>query len=156
MYHLTRVKKGDFGSLCQAAEILNQCGKDMVKRYDLHHWDNPYIKSLLIVLLSARKNTVFLLYDGDRPVATFQIRKDGESMHFSKLAVRPSESGRGAGSYCMKMIEKFAAKQGCKKVAMEVYEPSSHAISFYQNRGYDVVGKSNTLKYQEVIMEKRI
>lgn len=156
MYRLRRIRKKDFGSFGQVAGILNRCGKDMAMRYGLHHWDNLYLKSFLIVLLSIQKNTIYLLYDGKLPVATFQIRKEGEVMHFEKLGTIPAESGRGAGSFCLKMIEKLAKKQGCKKVSMEVYQPSRHAISFYENRGYGIVGEVSTLKYQEVIMEKRI
>ena len=122
MYHLKRVRKTDIISLLKAADILNKCGKDMALKNNLHHWDNPYLKSILIILLSSWKNIIYLLYDGRQPVATFQIKKDGETLHFEKLGTRPSKSGKGAGSYCMKTIEQLAEKKGCKKVSMEVYE----------------------------------
>lgn len=156
MCQVKRVKKNDIVSLFQVAKILNTCGKDMALRYDLHHWDNPYIKSLLIVFSSVLKNQVYIVYNNDKPVATFQTKKYGNTMHFAKLATTPSESGHGIGSYCMEMIENMAVKQGCSKVSMEVYDPSSHAISFYENRGYQIVDKRTTLKYLEAVMEKRI
>ena len=83
-------------------------------------------------------------------------KRNGDALHFEKLGTLPSESGKGIGSFCMKKIEELAKEVGCKKVVMEVYEPSQHAISFYEHKGYVAVGMTDTLKYKEVKMEKRI
>lgn len=154
MYKLLKVRKVDIVKLNNVASILNACGRDMARKYSLYHWDNPYIKTLVIVLICNLKNDVFLLYDDLRPVATFMTNKSGEMFHFEKFGTLPSESGHGAGSFCMMKIEDIARKAGCKKVSMEVYEPSRHAIAFYEHRGYKIIGRENTLKYKEVKMEK--
>lgn len=57
------------------AKILNQCGKDMAQKYNLHHWDNSMVKSCVIVGLCFLKNHVYLVLEGKNPVATFQIKK---------------------------------------------------------------------------------
>lgn len=156
MYTLKKVGKLDIPKLNAVAQILNACGKDMAKKYDLHHWNNPYIKTLIIVALCDLKNTIYLIYDGTKPVATFMTKRNGDALHFEKLGTLPSESGKGIGSFCMKKIEELAKEADCKKVVMEVYEPSQHAISFYEHKGYVTVGLTDTLKYREVKMEKRI
>lgn len=156
MYTLKKVSKLDIPRLKAVARILNACGKDMAKKYDLHHWDNPFIKSLIIVGLCDLNNTIYLLYDETKPVATFMTKSNGEALHFEKLGTLPYESGKGIGSFCMKKIEDLAKEAGCKKVVMEVYEPSQNAISFYEHKGYVAVGMTDTLKYKEVKMEKRI
>lgn len=156
MYKLMKIGKLDISKLNAVAFILNTCGKDMAKKYNLHHWDNPLIKTLMIVGLCDLKNEIYLLYDGNKPVATFMTKRNQDELHFEKLATLPSESGKGIGSYCMSKIEELAKDAGCKKVVMEVYEPSQHAISFYEHKGYTVVGMTDTLKYKEVKMEKRI
>lgn len=156
MYTLKKVGKLDIKKLNAIATILNACGKDMAKKYNLHHWDNPFIKSLIIVCLCDLKNTIYLIYDGTKPVATFMTKRNGDALHFEKLGTLPSESGKGIGSFCMKKIEELAKAGGCKRVTMEVYEPSQHAISFYKHIGYEAVGMTDTLKYKEVKMEKRI
>ena len=56
----------------------------------------------------------------------------------------------------MKKIEAIAKKRSCYKVVMEVYEPSQHAVSFYEHKGYKRVGMVDTLKYKEIKMEKSI
>lgn len=146
----------DILGLKAVARILNICGKDMASKFDLHHWDNPFIKTLVIVVLCDIKNDISLLYDGNKPVATFMTKCNGDELHFEKLGTLPSESGQGIGSYCMNKIEEMAKDAGCRKIVMEVYEKSQHAISFYEHKGYTVVGTTGTLKYKELKMEKRI
>lgn len=155
-YKLKKVSVYDIPQLTKVAAILNACGKDMARKYNLHHWDNPYIKSFAIVCLCVLKNEVFLLYSDNSPVATFQIKVKNETLHFEKLGTLPSAAGQGIGSLCMKKIETIAQKRGCNKVVMEVYEPSQHAITFYENKGYKSVGMVDTLKYREIKMEKNI
>ncbi len=156
MFELKKVGKLDIRKLFSVADILNACGKDMAVKYDLHHWDNSYFKSLAIVGICDLKNDIYLLFDEKKPVATFMTRIIKDALHFEKLGTLPSESNRGIGTLCMEKIEGIAKKLGCKKVIMEVYEPSRHAIEFYEHRGYKVWGKTETLKYTEIKMEKNI
>lgn len=156
MYRFEKIGKFNILKISRVSAILNDCGKDMADKYGLHHWDNPYVKSLLIVELCALRNSVYLLFKSNRPVAAFMTRVQGEELHFEKLGTLPAESGKGIGSICMRKIEEIAKRQGCKKVVMEVYEPSKHAISFYLHKGYRMAGIKDTLKYKVIKMEKSI
>lgn len=151
-----RVKPLNISGLIQAARILHTCGKDMAQTQDLHHWDNPFWKSLAIAGLGALKNEVWLAEWDGSPVGTYQIRQQGEVLRFEKLATLPSAAGQGIGSRCMERIEAAACGRGCSKVTMEVYAPSAHAIAFYEHRGYRTMGTVKTLKYEEVRMEKDV
>ncbi len=154
LYTLKKVGRLDIIRLNKVASILNACGKDMAIKYDLHHWDNPYLKSFVIVGLCALKNNIYLLYADEKPVATFMTTIQDDALHFEKLGTLPSEAGKGIGSLCMSKIEEIAKNAGCKKVVMEVYELSQHALSFYKHKGYKAVGMIDTLKYKEVRMER--
>ena len=156
MYELVKVKKFDLVRYKCVSSILNACGKDMAKKYNLHHWDNSKLKSFAIVFYCSLKNDIYLLYFGDKPVATFMVKLCGKILHFEKLGTLPSESGKGIGSFCINSIEAIASKEGCNKVVMEVYKPSQHAILFYTHKGYTVTGCTDTLKYEELKMEKEI
>ena len=156
MYELKKVRKLDIPKLRTVAHILNACGKDMAEKDDLHHWDNSYIKSLIIASMCSLKNDIYILYDESNPAATFMTKKKGEYLHFEKLGTLPSKSGKGIGSLCMAKIEEIAKDADCKKIGMEVYEPSQYAISFYEHKGYKTIGTTETLKYKEIIMEKSI
>ena len=137
------------------AKILYRCGKDMAQRHDLHHWDNSMLKTVAVVCYGLIKNKTFLVYD-DEATATFQIRKDGDSLHFGKLATLPDCSGKGIGSWCLKYIEQTAKEQGCFSVSMEVYDKSNHAKDFYLHRGYVLCGEVKTRKYTEFKMRKEL
>ena len=156
MYKVKKVSKLDISSLNTVARILYACGKDMAQEYNFHHWDNPYIKTIAIVGVCGIKSEIYLLYDDNKPVATFMIQRDEDEFRFEKLGTFPSESGKGIGSYCMRKIEEMAKEAGCKRIVMAVYEPNKHAISFYKHKGYTVVGTTKTMKYREVKMEKSI
>lgn len=140
----------------EVSKILNSCGKDMAYKYNLHHWDNSKLKSFAIVLYCSFKNDIYLTYINNNPVATFMVKQYGKSLHFEKLGTLPSEAGKGIGSYCVNEIENIAMNSGCNKVYMEVYKLSQHAISFYSHKGYTVTGSYDTLKYEEIKMEKNI
>lgn len=154
MYQVKKI--GIFNVLGQIKlnNILFDCGKDMAKKYDLHHWDNSHFKNFIILALCELKNTVYLVIDDEKPVATFQIKQVGKTMCFEKLACLPKYSRKGIGSFCMNYIEEMAKKKDCERVAMEVYLPSQHALDFYLHKGYVVCGETKTLKYSEVKMEK--
>lgn len=154
MYKVKKISLLNFLGQLKVNDILFDCGKDMAIKFDLHHWDNSHFKNFLIVAMCELKNTVYLVTDNEKPIATFQTKKIGKTMRFEKLASSPKNSGKGVGSFCMKEIENIAKKSGCEKVCMEVYSSSQHALDFYLHRGYKVCGETKTLKYSEVKMEK--
>lgn len=143
-------------NLVDISKILNACGKDMSMKYGLNHWNNPLLKSFIIVCLCALKNKMYLVLEENKPVATYQIRILDRELFFEKLAVLPCAEGKGYGAYCMKQIEQEAILLDLKKVKMEVYDKSENAIGFYIHQGYKKVAKNKTLKYTDIIMEKEL
>lgn len=157
MYSIRKLSKCNIAGLAKVSGILYECGKDMAKKYDLHHWDNSHIKNHIIVALCALKNDVYLVYKGKTPVATFQTKKTGQGQFcFKKLATSPEFAGEGIGTWCLTTIENLAKEKGCAEVVCEVYDKSEHAKGFYEHRGYTVCGETDTLKYKELKMRKEI
>lgn len=134
-------------------KILHTCGKDMAKKYDIHHWDNSWIKTFVIVLRCLIKNKVYVV-EYEKIIATYQTKKNGNALYFEKLAVMPEVNGKGIGSFCLNQIEAEAKNAGCTKVQMDVYSKSQHPIQFYVNHGYTQAGEDKTLKYEVVCFEK--
>ena len=128
----------------------------MAREFDLHHWDNSYFKTLLIVTLCTFKNEIFIVYDNSIPVATFQIRKFNNQLIFQKLATVPLYEKKGIGSFCLNKIELLGKEKNCSEVICEVYEKSLHAKSFYENRGFFLYGNKSTRKYNELLFKKMI
>ena len=156
MYEIKEIGLFNILGQLKVNHILFECGKDMAKRHNLHHWDNSHFKNFIIVVLCELKNKVYLLEEDGKPTATFQIKRVGDVMRFEKLACSPKYSRKGIGSYCMGVIEAFAKDSNCKKVCMEVYSQSQHALDFYIHRGYEAFGETKTMKYSEVKMEKTL
>lgn len=154
---IKKIKLCNLISLWGITKILKACGEDMYSKYGLKHWKNGYLKTLLIVILCATKNSVYAVFDSNGlMIATFQTKIRDDALHFSKLAVLPSSSSRGVGSYCIGEIESMARSFGLSKLKCEVYDKSLHAYAFYEKRGFVRVGELNTLKYSEFILEKRL
>ena len=156
MVEIKRIGKHDFAGQMKINKILYDCGKDMAEKYDLHHWDNSRFKNFVILILCEMRNSVLLVIENGEPVATFQTRVDDSILRFEKLACSPMYAGKGIGSYCMDYIEKVAKESNCKKICMEVYSQSQHAIEFYKHKGYVVSGETKSLKYGELKMEKAL
>lgn len=156
MYSVVRVRLWNIAGLLKVSHILYECGKDMAKRYGLHHWDNSHFKNWIIVALCVLKNNVYLVRDNKTPIATFQTRRVDRSYLFQKLATSPSFSGKGVGSFCLAQIERMGLDEGCKEIICEVYDKSEHAKAFYEHKGYSVYGTTDTLKYQELKLKKEL
>lgn len=154
MYQYRRVHLWNIPGLWKVIAILSRCGKHMAQTQDLYHWDNSFIKTACIVGLCALRNKIWLVYDRERAIATFQTKKTSIGLHPQKLGTDPQFSGKGVGSYCMQIVEEMAKAEGCTKVYFEVYDKSQHALAFYEHRGYACCGQTSTLKYTELIMEK--
>lgn len=150
MYSIHRLSRFNILSLKKVSDILYECGKDMADKYNLHHWDNTHGKNWLIVALCALKNNIYLVYNGEIPIATFQTRRVNQSFLFQKLATIPKMAGKGIGGFCLTEIECMAKAEGCTEVVCEVYDKSEHAIKFYDHRGYIVYGATETIKYKEL------
>lgn len=156
LYSIYKIKKWDVVGLLKISDILYKCGKDMAKRYSLHHWNNSRLKTWVIVFLCLLKNNIYLVCEKNILVATFQTRKIDDSFLFQKLATLPEYAGGGIGSFCLNEIERLAKTEGCEAIICEVYDKSEHAKRFYENRGYHTYGVVNTIKYKEIKLKKEI
>lgn len=156
MFLVRKVHFWNIGLLFHVAEILYQCGKDMAVKYSLHHWDNSHFKTWIIVFICLLKNEIYLVYEEKFPVATFQTRKVKRSYLFQKLATSPKSSGRGVGTFCLNEIERMGRNRGCTELLCEVYQKSLHAKDFYIRRGFEIYGTTDTLKYSEDKLRKKL
>ena len=156
MYSVHKLNIWNVKELLEVSNILYQCGKQMATEYDLHHWDNSHIKNWIIVLLCALKNHIYLVFENETPVSTFQTRKISQSYLFQKLATLPEFAGKGIGTFCLNEIERLAKSENCKEIICEVYDKSEHAKTFYEHKGYLSYGETDTLKYKELKLRKEL
>ena len=87
MYSIKKLGKFNIFGLKKVSDILYECGKDMARKYDLHHWDNSRFKNWIIITLCALKNSIYLIYKDGTPVATFQTKKMANPFCFKNAIV---------------------------------------------------------------------
>lgn len=156
-YSLKEAAAWNFPSLICASVIIKKCGDDMYAKYGLSHWKNSFIKTFLIVFYKSLNHKVYTLSnESGITVATFQTKRCGDSLHFSKLAVLPEMSSNGIGSYCLQIIADLAKRSGLKYLRCEVYNQSRRAYDFYINNGFTEISEISTFKYQEAVLQKKI
>ncbi|MBQ1212535.1 MAG: GNAT family N-acetyltransferase [Clostridia bacterium] len=155
-YSVEKISLINIPRVLDVTAILKLCGEDMFSRYGLNHWKNSGFKTFLIVCYTMLKNHTYCVLDGERVIATFQTKLSDDGLHFSKLAVSPDESGKGVGSFCLSEMEKLARMAHRTKLACEVYDKSERARDFYLGRGFEIIGQTETLKYTELVLEKKL
>jgi len=156
VHSVVRVSLLSSRRLFQVEHILYECGKYMAEKEDLHHWDNSHIKNMLIVIYCFLKNQVYLVYEGNTAVATFQTKVIGDKLCFQKLATMPNKQGCGLGAFCLHEMENIAIQNSCSSLNCEVYEKSSHAVNFYEHHDFKISGKKQTLRYTELVMVRSL
>jgi predicted GNAT family N-acyltransferase len=75
----------------------------------------------------------FVVYDGERPVATARMYGTEEPYHIGRVAVMKEYRGTGIGAYVMSRVEKFATEQGICTLTLSA---QVRASGFYEKCGY--------------------
>lgn len=158
-YELTakRVRLYNIGAIIACTTILYQTGKDMAKRYGLHHWDRPWLITLAAFVLGVIKHPAFAFLNAEKKiVATLQMRIEGDILWTIKLGVLASEKGNAIGGVCMQYCEDEGKKNGCTTAQGIVYAKAEHSLAFHRKRGYTVYDdvRDHSDKYELVRIEK--
>lgn len=75
-----------------------------------------------------------------------------------QFGVLPELQGTGIGNRLLSVVEKMAAQDQCRELALDTAEPAIHLHHYYERRGYRIVdyvqweGKT----YRSVIMSKTL
>lgn len=85
MYKVKRIGIINLPGQIKVNNILFDCGKDMAKKYDLHHWDNSHLKNFIIVALCELKNTVYLVTEDERFGFELEERRDSTQLLVYKM-----------------------------------------------------------------------
>lgn len=167
--YFERVYSDDNKGILEIYEIIKACGEHMYQEYGLVHWKTPYpIES---IKKDSEQKEVYLVKDTNtgKYVHTFQLefrnrwfenskKHDDEKKlkiaFINKFATHPKVSGKGVGKLSMQYIENYCRKNGVSKLCLDVYDKSKHAIQFYINRGFIIVGSKPTKHFNVLLMEK--
>jgi GNAT superfamily N-acetyltransferase len=148
--------------------VLATCGRDMVWRYGLSHWDPPY--PLEALRDDADKRLVMAAHLGDDLVATFTLGTDepfptysknfpaglSQPVYLSRLAVLPARQGKGIATSCLVFIEGIGYGLGADGVRLDVVVAVPGLRDLYLHRGYREVDHVEFAGVQCSCLEKRL
>ncbi|HAZ49347.1 MAG TPA: hypothetical protein DDW76_32745 [Cyanobacteria bacterium UBA11369] len=91
-------------------------------------------------------------------VGVISAFQDKDTIHISHLYIHPDFQNKGLGS---KMIDSVLVRfPSVKKLSLRVFEKNTHAIKFYQNKGFCEVSirdaNFGTEKTPSILMEKPV
>mgnify|MGYP003296357434 CR=1 FL=1 len=78
------------------------------------------------------------------------------NLYVRKIATLPKYEGKGIGKRNLSYMEQYAKDMNCPKICLDVYEKSKGAIAFYQHFGFKTVGTKRSIRFKEIVMEKKI
>ena len=136
--------------------ILKACGINMAKKF-LFHWIPFYSKKAIKNDCITKK--VMLVYNNKLKdyTSTFQMQlNDSGDMYVRKIATFPQYEGNGIGRRNMGYMEEYAKANNCKRICLDVYIRSKNAINFYLHNGYNIIGTKRSIRFKELIMEKKL
>ena len=103
----------------------------------------------ILEILAEPDNRIFLAYDAEAPVGYLycQIIRREESwatyernqVYVHQMAVHSRHREKGVGTALVNAATELASEFGIRRLGLDVYAFNSKAISFYQNRGFQVV-----------------
>lgn len=79
----------------------------------------------------------FIVYDGEKPVATARLYGNEAPYHIGRVAVVKEYRSKGIGAYIMLQMENFAREQGMGTLTLSA---QLRATDFYRKCGYNECG----------------
>ncbi|GAB3042093.1 GNAT family N-acetyltransferase [Virgibacillus ainsalahensis] len=157
-----QVLPNEYKKISEVYEIIKLSGEYMFKEQGLVHWRSPY--PVEAIKKNCQERKVFLAKDIETNiyVHTFQLECISSSLNEShvaiinKFATLPEFEGRGIGKLSTDYIEEYCRDKNVKKISLDVFDKSEHAIRFYNRRGFDITGTKQTKHFTVYIMEKDI
>ena len=74
------------------------------------------------------------------PESKVPLLREAATWSFGQFAVAPEHKGRGFGKQIHDFALLYAAKHGCKKMALHTAQPATALIAMYRSWGYELAG----------------
>ena len=84
--------------------------------------------------------------------------REPDTAHFHQFAVDPAQQGRGVGRLLLENVERWARRQGYKRMALDTAQPATSLRGLYKRLGYADVGQVQweNKTYRSVVMQKAL
>jgi len=100
-----------------------------------------FTKDQVEYLLTRSRASVFIIENNRTIIGAAYIlwRKSHQGARLYNIAVDPAYQRKGYGTRLLKECELEAARRGCRKISLEVYQENKPALHFYENNGYVIM-----------------
>ncbi|MFT6996778.1 MAG: ribosomal protein S18 acetylase RimI-like enzyme [Cryomorphaceae bacterium] len=121
-------------------------------------YSGMYNDELLTQWLSRKGNELYFIYS-KATIGYMAVEKHPEFLKLDKIYIHPSTQGKGFGGAAMKKIDQIAIDAGLSAIQLRVNRENDLAISFYQNRDFEITesidfpGPDGFL-YEDYLMKK--
>jgi ribosomal protein S18 acetylase RimI-like enzyme len=121
-------------------------------------YSGMYNDELLTKWLSRKGNELYFIYS-KAAIGYMAVEKHPEFLKLDKIYIHPSTQGKGFGGAAMKKIDQIAIDSGLSVIQLRVNRENDSAISFYQNRDFEITesidfsGPDGFL-YEDYLMKK--
>lgn len=145
------IKPAHKENLLAVVYLIRECVKDMNAR-NLFHWNN-YYPGYTTLLDDAEAGTLYIGIEKGIIVTTMALDEKepeeyaregfaatGKVLYLHRLAVLPSEQGKGYASEMIAFAEDFALKNGYNSIMLDVFEGNTPVLEMYTNKGYSSKG----------------
>ncbi len=99
-----------------------------------------FSKGHIIWILKNRAALTYLYSEGEKPVGTIMLKREGGVARVVSIGVLPESQRRGIGAELMAIAEDAMREQGAKLMTLEVSVNNDVAINFYLGLGYGFNG----------------
>jgi len=83
----------------------------------------------------------WILQEGGRILGYGVLSVAADEAHVLNLCIDPDEHGQGLGRRLLRALLKFAHGHGARRVFLEVRPSNPHAITLYQDEGFNEIGR---------------
>ena len=126
---------------------------------DIRKWmfnSQPFLweeHSQFVAGLSQRKDKLYMaFFDGNRPVASYDLTGIHDGQAECGLYVHPDYEGRGIASMIEERMEQTAQEKGIRLLTSRVLNNNTASLTFFARNGYARTGEEN----QVIRFEKRL
>lgn len=119
-------------------EILTSDIKELLAiEREVYEGELPWTKTAFLNELRTDSPKLYLLIkDNEQAIGFIGCRLVGKDAHITNVAVLNKYQGKGIGSFLLDETKKFAEKQGCETMSLEVRMSNKNAQRVYRKMGF--------------------